>query len=149
MYYICIAVVEAYKSYTVTVQAKDAAGNNRTEGEDIFWIHIDNQCIKDDMFECEDVANQRVVLQTEIDAQMTDNLDGTYSYTYSTQIDGTITLYVLLYTQFGVYAEFFNNDQNTGTVNVARIYTEVSQFWSSSDIVTTDALDYVSANYFF
>jgi hypothetical protein len=147
IHYIYIAVVEAYKTYTVTVQAKDASGNNRNEGEDIFWIHIENQCTKGEMFECLDVAGHRTVFQTEIDAQMTDNMDGTYSYTYTTQLDGNITLYVLLYTQFGAYAEFFNNLLYTGVVNVVRIYPQINQNWTSG-LVTLNQSDDVSANYY-
>ena len=47
---------------------------------------------------------------------MTDNLDGTYTYSYSLDLDGTVTMYVFLYTQFGVHAEFFDNTASTGTV---------------------------------
>ena len=57
------------------------------------------------MLEWFDVSGQKAVLQTEINAQMTDNLDGTYTYSYSLDLDGTVTMYVFLYTQFGVHAE--------------------------------------------
>lgn len=74
-------------------------------------------------------------------------MDGTYSYTYSTQLDGNITLFVLLYTQFGVFAEFFNNVLYTGTVDIARVYTDINQDWSNG-LVTTTLGDNVSANYY-
>ena len=79
---------------------------------------------------------------------MTDNLDGTYTYKYSTQWDGNITMYVLFYTQFGVYTEFFDNTAYTGTIAVTRVYSQINQDFITGLVTPTQA-DSVSANLFF
>lgn len=100
------------------------------------------------MFEWAPVATPKTVLPTELDGQMTDNLDGTYTYKYSTQWDGNITMYVLFYTQFGVYTEFFDNTAYTGTIAATRVYSQINQDFITG-LVTPTQTDTVSANYFF
>ena len=148
IYYSYIANVVAFTSYTVTVTARDSSGNLRGVGNDIFWIKIENQWSKATEFYWYDVSNQRKVLQTEIDAQMTDNLDGTYTYTYSTDLDGTISVSVLLYTEYGVYAEYFNNIVYTGTVANYATPSQMSLNFGAG-LVTSTQGDNVSANFYF
>ena len=148
MFFNFIANIVAFTSYTITVTARDSSGNARGVGNDIFWIYIENQWSKATAFSWDNVSNQRQVLQTEVDAQMTDNLDGTYSYTYSVNLDGTITMYVLLYTQYGVYAEYFNNIVYSGTVANYDTLTQMSKNFGGG-LVTSTQGDCVSANFYF
>jgi len=100
------------------------------------------------MFECTPVVGRDTVLQNEINVQMADNLDGTYTYSYSTDSAGEITMYVLLYTQFGVFAEFFNNINYSGTVDISRVYPLMDHDFSNGLVTTTQIQD-VSSNIYF
>lgn len=46
---------------------------------------------------------------------MTDNNDGTYSFSYSVLLDGTVTVVVQLLTGGGVYSEWFDSTDWSGT----------------------------------
>ena len=78
-------------------------------GGDIVWIKIENEWSTNGTFEWVDVTNQATVVQSEIDTQMYDNLDGTYTYDYSVDLDGNITISVILYTKGGLYGKFHNS----------------------------------------
>ena len=142
-----ISSVEAFTNYTVYVTTKDSTGTDRNVGGDIFFIRIENQCNSTTgMFECQDVTNQDQVLQTEIETQMYDSLNGTYYYTYSTQLNGTITITVILYTQYGIYGEYFNNLLYSGTVYGSQTLTQMS-FSTTGDLIT-GLSNSLTANFF-
>ena len=54
------------------------------------------------------------MLTSSIDTQMTDNGGGTYSYSYTVTRPGIITVAILLYTQGGVFNEFFTSPDQSG-----------------------------------
>jgi hypothetical protein len=78
---------------------------------------------------------------------MTDNHDGTYIYNFSADLDGPITLNILLFTQFGVYAEYFDNTLNTGTVASTNILSEMTAAFGGGLVTPTNG-DNVSGNFF-
>ena len=79
---------------------------------------------------------------------MTDNSDGTYTYNYQVTRPGTITVAVLLYTQGGVYNEFFPNTNESGN-NEYRGTRSTINFQDGSYDVYPGRKTYVSANFYF
>ena len=97
----------------------DSFGANINTGGEIIYVEITNACTKGFNFACVPDTGAYTVLTSSISAQMTDNSDGTYTYNYQVTRPETITVAVLLYTQGGVYNEFFPNTNESGN-NVDR-----------------------------
>lgn len=75
--------------------------------------------------------------------QMTDNLDGTYTTTYTVTKDGLATLDIFVVNQGGWYAEYFNNAFLDGIPAISRIDTEINFDWGTG-LITNDVADFVS-----
>ena len=145
------AGVQSFTAFTtnqVKVTAKDSSGVSRGIGNDVFWIRIENQCTKGTSFEWIDVSSQRKVLQTEISQKMYDNLDGTYTYSYSSNLDGTITVYVFLYTNGGIYAEYFDSSKWSGTPATKTTMSTLNSGWTSGTLITASRSSYVTIAYY-
>ena len=80
-----------------------------------------------------------VVVNPEIQSYMTDNLDGTYSYTFTPTSTGKLTVLVFLESNTaGVYGEFWNNINLAGNVDKTWYYTSLNLAWNS--LVTTTSI---------
>ena len=134
-------------NYQVKVTARDTAGAYRNFGGDIFVIKIQNECAQTTGWTWEPVSNQKTVLQTEITAQMYDNLDGTYHYNYSVDLDGNITISVLLFLKDGLRYEFFDSSDWTGAVGASGIHTQVDSYWATGVNITPTRSDYVTGRW--
>ena len=116
--------INALTTYSVTVTAKDSSGNNIGHGGDIFLIQITNHCTLSGEFTWNVVSGARSTISSQIYEKMTDNGDGTYSYSYSLTNDGAITIIVKLSTGNGVYSEWYPNtsySSPTQKVNISSI----------------------------
>ena len=60
---------------------------------------------------------------------MTDNADGTYHVEYSIPQDGTVTVSIVLASQGGLYAEYFNNAFLDGVPALSRIDSSMDFDW--------------------
>ncbi|CAI2372733.1 unnamed protein product [Moneuplotes crassus] len=87
----------------------NSAGTNLTSGGDKFYITIKNKCTWTSDFSCSPASPPSSTLSSDINDYMTDNGDGTYSYTFSVTKEGTITYKVLLLEQGKVSAEYYTN----------------------------------------
>ena len=77
-----------------------------------------------------------IVLNPEIKADMTDNGDGTYSYSFTSTTSGKLTVLIYLdNSNNGVYAQFWNSIDLTGSVDKTWWYSTINQFWTP--LVTT------------
>ena len=137
---------ETNTQVTITVTAKDSFGANINTGGEVIYAEISNSCTKGANFAC--VLDSGTKISTR--AQMKDNSDGTYTYNYQVPMPGTITAAVLLYTQGGVYNEFFPNTDKSGdnvyhgtwsNINLLRLF--VRQY------VYPGRQEYLSANFYF
>lgn len=75
---------------------------------------------------------------------MHDNLDGSYYYNYSLNLDGNITISVLLYSQGLIYSEYFDNSIWSGTPSVTSTISTLNLGWTGA---ITSLSDYVTARY--
>jgi cysteine-rich repeat protein len=75
---------------------------------------------------------------------MNDNLDGTYSYNYSVDLDGNITVSVFLYAHGGIYYEYFDNSLWTGAPSTTGTDTTINEGWTGA---ITTLSDTVTARY--
>ena len=87
--------------------AKNSNGDNLNVGGDIVYVNITNACTKGVNYTCNLDPDAITVLDSRIHDLMKDNSDGTYTYDYKVTRPGTITISVLLYTQGGVYVDYF------------------------------------------
>ena len=86
----------AFTTYSVLVTAKDSSGNNIGHGGDSFYVEIYNKWTVDSNMNWNTDAGARQTLTTPIKGAMTDNGDGTYSFSYSVVLDGAVTVVVKL-----------------------------------------------------
>jgi hypothetical protein len=97
------------QSYTISVTAKDSSGNRITIGGETIYIHITNHCTRGANMAWNIVASTPSILASDITAQMTDNSDGTYTYTTSFSTQGRATIQILLLTIDGVSSTFYDS----------------------------------------
>lgn len=114
----------------------------------MFYVEITNWCTKGYNFECKPVAGRQTVITPEISAVMTDNSDGTYSYSYTVNRPGKITVSVYMYTQGGVYNEYYPNNNYNVNNGKNNITSTLNFDWGSGNIYG-GVSDDVSAKYFF
>jgi hypothetical protein len=126
--------VVAMTSYTVNVQARDINNNVLGSGGDVFKIKIYNKCVIGVGQTWVAVGGAKQVFASNIDATMTDNGDGTYSYIYTPQQSGEITVSVYLEDSVGVYAEHFSNSAWSGNPAAVKSFYNVDINWGTGDI---------------
>lgn len=73
---------------------------------------------------------------------MTDNGDGTYSYSYTVNQSGEITVLILMQTS-GVYGEFYDNYEMTGPVFSSNMSSII--YYTFDQIVVNGKTEYVSS----
>ena len=98
---------ETNATVTIIVTPKNSNGDNLKVGEDIVYVSITNACTKGVNYPCNLDSDAITLLDSNIRAQMKYSSDGTYTYDYKVPKPGTITISVLLYTQGGVYVDYF------------------------------------------
>jgi hypothetical protein len=74
------------------------------------------------------------------------NGDGTHSYSYTINLDGKITYSIILYTQGGIYSEYFDNTNASGTVAKTNITSTLNFNWGLGSIFSGN-FETVSARY--
>ena len=80
---------------------------------------------------------------------MTDNSDGTYTYNYHVANPGTITVSVILYTQNGVYSEFFPDvDGQTGS-NVHNSTWQTINLQEANHTLYPNRIENILGNFYF
>jgi hypothetical protein len=124
----------AMSTYTVTVIAKDSSGNNRGVGGDPFFIKIDNQCNLDVNFNCNVVGGAEATISSPIFAAMTDHGNGNYSYSYTVNNDGMLTIAVLLMQQNTILVEYYPNYSLSGSPTATFIIPSINHNWGSGSI---------------
>lgn len=142
-------IVESLGAVTnsVTVQAVDEDGNDRTEGGDIFFLLVEQLCYITDNFRCDLSLNQDAVVGIPIVKQLIDNNDGTYYVDYTIQEAGTVTVSVVLMRKGGLYAEYFNNAFLDGVPVITQVDSFLSYDWDEG-LITEEAGDFVSIHWY-
>lgn len=107
--------LQAFDTVTVTVTAKDSSGNLIGTGGSILTIEVHNECTLDIDLVCTEVIGATQVLASPIVANMTDNSDGTYDYSYSVNLNGKVTVFV--YEVTGVVGYYYGTVDWTGSYN--------------------------------
>ena len=139
--------ISASVDASVLVQAYDETGTASTTGGFIYYIHVYDRCALNLNFFCEETALSSHILDPPIMKMMTDNGDGTYSATYSVNVNGLASVDVLILNQGGFYAEYFNNAFLDGIPAIARIDSEIDFDWGTG-LVTNDVADFVSIRWY-
>lgn len=126
--------VVAMTTYTVNVEARDSSNNPLASGGDVFKIKIYNKWTVGVNQAWNAVGGAKQVFASNIDATMTDNGDGTYSYSYIPNQSGEITVLVYLEDAPGVYAEHFSNPSWSGDPAAIQRFDNINTNWGSGDI---------------
>ena len=126
----------------------DSSGANINTGGEIIYVEITNACTKGVNYACVPDTGAYTVLTSSISAQMTDNSDGTYIYNYQVTRPETITVAVLLYTQGGVYNEFFPNTGESGNNAYIGTWSTINLQLAQQDIYPGRSAQ-LSVNFYF
>ena len=137
------STVITFQTYRVMATAKDGTGANIGHGGDIFYIGIFNQCTPNSDLTWTEVPSARQVLSSPIITTMNDNGDGTYYYDYSVQLDGIITVQVVLKNN-GAYSTWYDNNSWSGSPSVYNLSSTIDYNWSSG-LITPSSGDFVTA----
>lgn len=109
----------ALSKRTVTVTAKDSSGTNIGAGGDLFYIQITNECTKASNFEWTTVSGADNTIATSIFTEMTDNNDGTYSYSWTPDNEGKLSISAILFNRFTIKGQYYNTQDLSGSVIVS------------------------------
>ena len=139
--------VVAFQTNRITVTAKDSTGANIGHGGDTFYVSIFNQCIPNFDFTWTEVSGARQVLSSQIMTIMKDNGDGTYSFDYSVQLDGAITVLVAL-KQNGAYSTWYDNNLWSGSPSVYNVSSKIDFNWGTG-LITPTSSDHVTSIFTF
>ena len=82
------------------------------------------------------VAGAKQTLTSTIIDIMVDNGNGSYSYTYSVQLDGAVTVLIQLKTTGNVFAEYYPNSSWSGSVSKANYTSTLDMDWGGGDIIS-------------
>ena len=136
--------VIAFQTYRVMVTAKDGTGANIGHGGNIFHIGIFNQCTPNSDLTWTEVSSARQVLSSPIVTKMNENGDGTYYYyDYSVQLDGIITVQVVLKNN-GAYSTWYDNNSWSGSPSVYNLSSIIDYNWGTI-LITPSSGDFVTA----
>jgi hypothetical protein len=121
-------------TYTVTVIARNSSGSNRGVGGDPFYIKINNQCNLDDNFDCNVVDGAEATISSPIFAAMTDHGNGNYSYSYTVNNDGMLTIAVLLMQQNTILVEYYPNYSLSDSPTATFWESTINYNWGSGSV---------------
>ena len=97
----------------VLLTARDSLGNDVGVGGETIFVMIANECTRSRYMSWTPVSGATTVVANTIIEQMTDNSDGTYSYSYSLSVPGKVTISVVVAVRQGVAGEYFDNPSLT------------------------------------
>ena len=105
-------------------------------------ITIDSECERSTTsFDCIPVSGQETSITTPVTTQMSDNNDGTYSHTCTSDASGAVTYYIMYYDQTlnGVRAEYFPSREidYVGDYDEVQNHTNMIHDWKTGPIYGT------------
>ena len=104
--------------------AKDSSGNNVGVGGETIFVMVAESMYERHKHELySTVSGATTVVSSTTVGQMTDNGDGTYSYSYTVSVPGKITVSVIVAVRKGVAGEYFDNPSLTSP-SVQNLTTE-------------------------
>ena len=112
------------------------------------YVEVTNAWTKGNNYEWVANVGRETVLSSDLVSQMTDNRDGTYTYSFSVSRPGQITISLLHYTLGGAYQEYFPNQSESGN-NASNSTTSQINFAISSNDAYPGRSTTVSANFYF
>ena len=132
-----VSAIIAFQTYTVIVTAKDSTGTNIGTGGEKIWIKLEDECDKTTTFQWVATTGSTHALSSMIWTQMTDNSDGTYSYSYSVSHNGVLSITVFYFQASGFYWEWFDTVNWTGSVTASNISTTINYAFGFGNITPT------------
>ena len=142
-----VSSIIAFQTYTVVVTAKDSSGINIGTGGEKIWIKLEDECDRTTNFECVATSGSTHALSSMIWTQMTDNSDGTYSYSYSVSHNGVLSITVFYFQGSGLYWEWFDTVNWSGSIIVSNISSTIDYDFGTGQITPTWS-DYWSGRFY-
>jgi cysteine-rich repeat protein len=127
------STIEAFTENTIVVQAKDSAGVNLTTGGDFFRVEVRNKCIIAKYGNWVEDSTAKQSLQSSFNGTMVDHSNGTYTYSFTVEQSGEISIIVQGLGN-GVYAEYYRTINLSGNVALTRVLPNIYLTFGSNDI---------------
>ena len=112
------------------------------------YVEVTNAWTKGNNYEWVANVGRETVLSSDLVSQMTDNRDGTYTYSFSVSRPGQITISLLHYTLSGVYQEYFPNNALSGNNGSNGTTSQINFNWGGGNVYGSIS-DNVSAKFYF
>ncbi|CAI2366610.1 unnamed protein product [Moneuplotes crassus] len=138
--------IEPFKMYTVTVTSRASNSALRNNGEDKFYVRIQNECTYSNQTTCTEVGGAANTVPTPYEGLMTYNGDSTYSYNYILSVTGKISVTVFLRNTGRVMIEWHRNEYLSNFYSNAES-TQINFYWSSGGYPCCGRYDYISAKF--
>lgn len=116
----------AFVTASVVVTAKDSSGTLITTGGETIYLELHNECTLDSDYNWVDDVGAKQIFSSPVVTTMTDWGNGTYTYDYSIEIDGTVTVFI--YQTSYVDVKYYGTFDWTGTYysdNIETLYDDI------------------------
>ena len=90
------------------------------------------------------MSGAKQTISSTISATMTDNGDGTYSYSFSLQLDGAVTIIVKLLSEGGVSWAWYPNTSMSGTPILYNTTSDINVYMNGGVFLPGGYTNYIS-----
>jgi cysteine-rich repeat protein len=119
---------EAFQTYTITLVAKDSSGDDVGTGGSTLIVEIRNKCTISGVIWVTDTS-AKLPLSASIVGDMTDHGNGTYTFDFSINQSGEVSILVIDASSKGVSGEYYRTTNLSGSIAVSNTSSDLNLNW--------------------
>jgi cysteine-rich repeat protein len=126
--------IEAFTIQTITLITKDLAGNDIGVGGEIFRVEIKNKWTIPRGINWVTDSTTKKPLQSDISGPMTDHGNGTYTYDFSLEQSGEISILIMSMNSNGVNGDYYTNSNLASGYVKTNISSNINFIWGNDGL---------------